>query len=351
MLDNVINKCIELLNYKKFFSNRNKVLILFTKEKIIYFDIEINLQTLIDKIPDKLLIPGAFDVFLSLEPTNKKDVFTFSSFLSNFNVSNIFIGTSVGGNFRKYKKVFSAEIDYYYKSYLFTMNNDSPSVTLKLGVSLDGKIALANGESKWITSKKSRADVQLYRASCDALISSSTTIIKDNASLNVRINEFPQMVRMETDESTINEPIIVILDRQNNLTPNLNVFKKNKNIIIFNLVKNDNIIDSNIIQIQIPREYCKENKIDLSYVLRTLKNFNIDQVLIECGSKLASSFLKQRKVNELVLYQAPKIMGGDSFSMFGPMGYTNMNEVIKLSILDITSIGEDLKTVYEVKYE
>ena len=147
-------------------------------------------------------------------------------------MSNIFIGTSVGGNDVKYKKVFSAEIDYYYKSYLFTMNNDSPSVTLKLGVSLDGKVALANGESKWITSKKSRADVQLYRASCDALISSSTTIIKDNASLNVRINEFPQIVRMETDENTINEPIIVILDRQNNLTPNLNVFKKNK-ILLF----------------------------------------------------------------------------------------------------------------------
>ena len=106
-----------------------------------------------------------------------------------------------------------------------------PWITCKLASSLDGKTALDNGVSQWITSKQARADVQRYRAASCAIVSSAQTVIMDNASLNVRHSELGSAADA-IDAESLRQPVRVIIDSQNRLTPDLKLFQNPSPIIL-----------------------------------------------------------------------------------------------------------------------
>lgn len=105
------------------------------------------------------------------------------------------------------------------------MQTGMPYVQLKMAASLDGQSALSNGQSQWITSPKARQDVQHYRAMSGGILSTSKTVIDDNASLNVRWDDLPKSLQSQYPQVDVRQPPRVILDRQSQLRNDLKLFK------------------------------------------------------------------------------------------------------------------------------
>ena len=219
-------------------------------------------------------------------------------------------------------------------AFIKRMKTGMPFVQLKMAASLDGQTALANGQSQWITSPQARQDVQKYRAQSGAILSTSKTVIDDNASLNVRWEDLPQSVQANYLQQDLRQPVRVILDRQQQLTPELKLFQSTGGkLIVSEQGDIAPILDS-------------EQRIDLKATLAQLASqHNVNHLWVEAGATLASSLIRADLVDELILYLAPKIMGSDGRGLLGALGLESMAEVIELDIQDVRQVGKDIRIV------
>lgn len=224
------------------------------------------------------------------------------------------------------------------RSFIFRMTQHRPWVQLKLAASLDGQIALANGNSQWITSPCARADVQKYRAQACAVLSTSQTVIADNASLNVRPSQLPESVQAHylstgfaADMSKgVRQPKRVILDRQGLLTRELKLFGSLGDLIVLTEQSHPNLVS--------------EGRFDLQATLSYLAlEHEINQLWVEAGAQLANSLMKDNLVDELILYLAPKFMGSDGRGLLGALGLTDMASCPELIIDEIRQVGPDVR--------
>ena len=191
-----------------------------------------------------------------------------------------------------------------------------PFVTSKIAMSLDGKTAMSSGESKWITSEQSRNDVQKLRCNNQAIMTGSGTVIKDNPSLTVKLND-----------SKIS-PLRVVIDGGDKITnQKLNIFSSDASTLVLN--SNNSSILSN-------------GKIDLKAVLIKLGEMGINNLLVEAGSGLNGAMLEAGLIDEYIIYTAPIILGNDAQSMF-QVPLTKMAEKISLDIVEIRNISDDIK--------
>lgn len=219
-------------------------------------------------------------------------------------------------------------------AFIKRMKTGMPYVQLKMAASLDGQTALSNGQSQWITSPQARQDVQKYRAQSGAILSTSKTVIDDNAALNVRWGDLPQSVQASYHEQDLRQPIRVILDRQQQLTPELKLFHAD----------GDKLIVSE--QGDMTPKINNQQQIELRETLAELAHVhNINHVWVEAGATLASSLIQAALVDELILYLAPKIMGSDGRGLLGALGLEEMADVIELDIKDVRQIGNDIRIV------
>lgn len=227
-------------------------------------------------------------------------------------------------------------------AFIKQMKTGKPFVQLKLAASLDGKTALHNGVSQWITSPEARKDVQVFRAKSGAILSSSQTVIADNASLNVRWHDLPVSVQKQYELGDVRQPVRVILDKKRALTDDLKLFKTPGDVIQISHLDNADLtvnLDS-------------ENQFDLEAVLDQLnQHHQINHIWVEAGATLAASFIKQNLVDELILYLAPKLMGSDGRGLIHLLGLENMDQVIDLDIQDIRMIGSDVRVIAHIKQE
>ncbi len=219
-------------------------------------------------------------------------------------------------------------------AFIKRMKTGIPFVQLKMAASLDGQTALANGQSQWITSPQARQDVQKYRAQSGAILSTSKTVIDDNASLNVRWEDLPQSVQANYLQQDLRQPVRVILDRQQQLTPELKLFQSTgAKLIVSEQGDIAPILDY-------------EQRIDLKATLAQLASqHNVNHLWVEAGATLASSLIRADLVDELILYLAPKIMGSDGRGLLGALGLESMAEVIELDIQDVRQVGKDIRIV------
>jgi len=221
-------------------------------------------------------------------------------------------------------------------AFIKRMKTGMPFVQLKMAASLDGQTALANGKSQWITSPQARQNVQTYRAQAGAILSTSQTVLDDNASLTVRWNELPDSVKQHFPQTEIRQPARVILDRHNKLHSGLALFSRYGGPVL--RVAEDNadvMVELNV-----------NNQLDLHQILATLvRVHNINHVWVEAGATLAKSLLEAQLVDELIVYLAPKLMGSDGRGLFGALGLTDMNQVPELDIEDCRMVGPDIRIV------
>ncbi|MEZ9230447.1 bifunctional diaminohydroxyphosphoribosylaminopyrimidine deaminase/5-amino-6-(5-phosphoribosylamino)uracil reductase RibD [Vibrio amylolyticus] len=218
-------------------------------------------------------------------------------------------------------------------AFIKRMKTGLPFVQLKMAASLDGQTALCNGVSQWITSPQSRQNVQEYRARSCAILSTSKTVIDDDASLNVRWSDLPSSIQSVYNESDVRQPVRVILDRKAELTKNLKIFNTPGDLI---RVGQSGEITPKVIQ----------QRIDLSSTFQELVNsHNINHLWVEAGATLARSLIQDELVDELILYLAPKLMGSDGRGLFGALGLESMTETHELAIQDLRQIGPDIRIV------
>ena len=227
------------------------------------------------------------------------------------------------------------------------MTHQMPYVELKLAASLDGRTALANGASKWITGPKARSDVQQFRACAGAILSTSATVIADNPSLNVRWSELDASVQQQYPQSALRQPIRVIIDSQNRLTPEYQLFNLPGKTILARTTLGTEVWPDSVQQWKIPTQ-TNSKQLDLVALMSRLATYGINHIWVEAGAGLAGALLQQQLVDSLILYQAPKLMGRDSRGLIDITGLTSMAQTPLLTITDVGLIGDDIRIMATV---
>jgi diaminohydroxyphosphoribosylaminopyrimidine deaminase/5-amino-6-(5-phosphoribosylamino)uracil reductase len=210
-----------------------------------------------------------------------------------------------------------------------------PFVTLKIAQTLDGKIADHNKDSKWITSISSRRKVHSLRSQYDAVLIGSGTVKKDDPALTVRLTEG-------------RNPKRIILDSKLNITIDHKIFKVNndKNTFIVTSEKSsiksrkvNSLLSMGVNVIFVDED--EQGNLDLKQTLRELAKRGIASVLVEGGSKIFTSFIKNNLFDEILLFVSPKLLGS-GLSVVGDIGIKTINKVFKLQIKNVEKIGEDV---------
>jgi diaminohydroxyphosphoribosylaminopyrimidine deaminase/5-amino-6-(5-phosphoribosylamino)uracil reductase len=227
------------------------------------------------------------------------------------------------------------------------MTHSMPYVRCKLASSLDGKTAMKSGESQWITSSEAREDVQRLRAQSCAVITGCDSVLFDNAKMNVRWNALGEL-KNNYPESSIRQPVRVIIDSKNRLTPDLAIFNEKSPIIIFTqCLEKQHQWPHFVKHIVVPtvtiENEIQEKKLDLKAVLSCLAENGMNDILLESGALLAGAFIEQNLVDELILYQAPMLIGSEGKSLMSLPGIDKLADAKALNITDITRVGVDIR--------
>jgi len=219
--------------------------------------------------------------------------------------------------------------------------HNQPYVRLKLAQSLDGRTALANGASHWITGIEARRDVQKLRARSCAVVTGVDTVIADNPSLNVRAedlrSEYAQLA------GQIRRPIVV-LDSKGRMPASAKLLS-DPNLIVASLSRRP---DLDVQQCVITAS--DKGQIDLQQLLQFLvQEEDCSEILFECGATLAGSLIQSGLLDELVLYIAPKLMGSGARGLIQLDDLLDMNDAPTMSITDSRQIGDDLRITLQNK--
>ena len=217
------------------------------------------------------------------------------------------------------------------KGFLQVMAGGRPYVRLKMAASLDGRTAMASGESKWITGAEARLDVQHWRAISGAVITGINTVLADDPALNVRT--LPQHGVSNFPIEQVVQPLRVVLDRQSRFPESAQLLQQPDYLL---LVGTNAAVASQI-------EHWPT--LELNVLLDELKSKKqVYDVLVEAGPTLAAEFLKQGLVDELIVYLAPTLLGNTGRAMFN-LSLTQMSEQYRLQLQSLHQVGQDVRLI------
>lgn len=230
--------------------------------------------------------------------------------------------------------------------FLSRMERQRPYLYLKMAASLDGRTALANGQSQWLTSDAARADVQLWRAQVSAILSTASTVLADAARLTVRQSSDAgaELIRPLADGS-LRQPLRVILDRQQRLTGSEPLFHQGGPVLLCYAADAAprKLAVTRVTVEQLPLALSADGQLDLAQLLTLLSARQINSLWTEAGAILAGSLLKAGLVDELLLYQAPLLLGeqGRPLAVLGD--FQQLTQTPKLALNEVISLGPDLR--------
>ncbi len=216
------------------------------------------------------------------------------------------------------------------RAFFSRIERGRPWLRVKLGVSLDGRTALANGESKWITSPEAREDVHRWRARCGALLTGAGTVLADDPHLTVRLPEGEDFIA----------PLRVVLDPGLATVARGNVREGDVPTLYFHSPDAKPPRDIVLQRHPVPMQ---RNMLDLPAVLAELARREINEVQVETGATLAGAFLHAGLVDELLAYVAPVLLGDAARPMFDGLGIPSMADAFKLRTLDVRHVGPDIR--------
>jgi diaminohydroxyphosphoribosylaminopyrimidine deaminase/5-amino-6-(5-phosphoribosylamino)uracil reductase len=214
------------------------------------------------------------------------------------------------------------------------MRHRRPWVRCKLAMSLDGRTAMASGESRWITGEDARRDVHRWRARSSAILTGVGTVLADDPSLNVRL---------EGEEwAELRQPLRVILDSGLRTPADARLLDlPGETLILSGVVDRERgarLRRGGVSVVALPM---RDGRLDLAAVMGYLGRMEINEIHLEAGSTLSGALLAEGWVDELLVYLAPHLMGDGARGLFRLPGLERMDQRIGLSISDIRAVGHD----------
>tara|TARA_B110000285_G_scaffold197443_1_gene229088 strand:- start:2033 stop:3118 length:1086 start_codon:yes stop_codon:yes gene_type:complete len=209
------------------------------------------------------------------------------------------------------------------------MRMGRPYIRSKLAMSVDGKTAMASGESQWITSQDARQDVQKLRAQSSVILTGIGTVLTDDPSLSVRPGDwYPQ-------GELVRQPLRVVIDSNLRIPLNAKILNSEAETLVVSIKPSDKK-GVNVMVIQADRGH-----VDLKKLMNRLAEREINDVMVEAGSKLNGALVQAGLVDELVIYMAPKLLGDSAQGLFHLPALQKMSQNIALNITDIRAVGSD----------
>ena len=239
----------------------------------------------------------------------------------------------------------AAEAEALNRGFLKRMRTGFPWVQLKMAASLDGRTAMANGESKWITSSAARQDVQAFRAQASAILTTSKTVLADNPSMNVRWSELSPAAQASIGgEELLRQPIRVVLDRHRQVNDDQTLFMVTE-AQTWRVVTQPGEDSSRWAKTLVVPEH--QENIDLVALMMVLGKQEINSVWVEAGASLAGQLLQAGVVDELILYMAPTLMGTDARGLCVLPGLEHLAQALRFEIQDIQQVGPDIRIILQ----
>jgi diaminohydroxyphosphoribosylaminopyrimidine deaminase/5-amino-6-(5-phosphoribosylamino)uracil reductase len=230
--------------------------------------------------------------------------------------------------------VLDTEAEQLNAGFVMRMRHGRPWVRCKLAMSLDGRTAMASGESRWITGEAARRDVHRLRARSSAIMTGVDTVLADDPSLTAR---------PDTDaEQETRQPLRIILDSRLRTPLAAGLLQMTGKTLLVtgeaDTEKTTRLARKGVDVVTLPM---KEGRLDLPAVLQYLGTIEMNEVHLEAGATLSGALLQARLIDELVIYMAPHLMGNAARGLFALPGLESMNQRVHLSIRDIRAVGED----------
>lgn len=216
--------------------------------------------------------------------------------------------------------------------FIHRMKLGRPYVRCKLAMSLDGRTAMASGESKWITGEAARMDVQHLRAQSSAIVTGAGTVLADDPAMTVRL------------EGMTRQPLRVIIDSNLSTPVDAKILKQPGDTLILTCSDDEDALQllkqagAQVVVME------KTNaRVDLHAVLNYLATQQVNDVLLETGATLSGAMLQAGLIDELIFYVAPVLMGDNARGLFKLPGLEQMAERIELTIKEVHQVGHDLR--------
>jgi len=236
------------------------------------------------------------------------------------------------------------------RGYTTRMTKGRPFIQLKLAMSLDGKTALANGQSQWITGDAARRDVHQLRAQSHAIMIGSGTLTKDQPKLTVRLTKNEkQGMKPAYPNIEVRQPLRVILDTKCQIEPQATLLHQPGQTLIITQQKQklpkelQALKNVNIAQVPL-----KNGHLDLRETMKLLAKEEINQLLVEAGPKLAGALIEENLVDECIIYMAPSFLGHEAQNLIQLPTIQALTQRKKLKITSIEPIGQDWRIVSQI---
>ncbi|WP_436278824.1 bifunctional diaminohydroxyphosphoribosylaminopyrimidine deaminase/5-amino-6-(5-phosphoribosylamino)uracil reductase RibD [Solimonas soli] len=238
------------------------------------------------------------------------------------------------------------------RGFLSRMRRGRPWLTLKLAASLDGRTAMASGESQWITSAAARADVHRLRAAAGAVMTGVATVMADNPQLDVRLpaSDGPGVA---VDGGASGEygairgaippprqPDRIVLDSTARVPPTARLWNGDARRFWLTATRPAQVADG-VVVVELPR--AADGSLALDAALAALAQHDVNEVLLECGPRLAGATLQQGLVDEIVAYVAPTLLGHEARPFAYLPGFERLAQRLALQFVDTRSVGPDLR--------
>jgi diaminohydroxyphosphoribosylaminopyrimidine deaminase/5-amino-6-(5-phosphoribosylamino)uracil reductase len=215
--------------------------------------------------------------------------------------------------------------------FISRMTQNRPFVRVKIAASLDGKTALANGESKWITGEAARQDVQSWRARSCAILTGIGTVLADDPQMNVR------------NIPSARQPLRVVVDSQLHISPQAKILAGGNTLIAY-VLDNQNKADAlSKAGVELVKAQSNDGKVCLKRLLSHLAERGINEVMVEAGQTLNGALLTLNLVDEFVFYYAPTLLGSDARDMLAIPALESMKNRTELSLIEVRQFGQDIR--------
>ncbi|NOZ11482.1 MAG: bifunctional diaminohydroxyphosphoribosylaminopyrimidine deaminase/5-amino-6-(5-phosphoribosylamino)uracil reductase RibD [Gammaproteobacteria bacterium] len=214
--------------------------------------------------------------------------------------------------------------------YVSRMTRSRPWVRIKMAASLDGRTAMASGQSKWISSAAAREDVQYWRARSSAILTGVGTVLADDPSLNVRLDGVER------------QPLRVVVDSHLSTPDSAKLFASTGGVLIVTTSDDKNYSERlRSAGAEVMLLPASTGGVDLAEMMAQLGQQQINEVMVEAGATLAGALLTANLVDELIVYLAPHLMGNQARGMFNLAALEQLGDRIALDIVDVRPVGRD----------